>query len=124
MINLSPDKPAVFREALRVLKPGGRLMVSDIVTTKELPAWIRESAAALIGCVSGALLKDEYLGAIKDAGFQSVTVRDETEFSLECMQNDPTARTLIDKVGATEEQLKEYEHSVLSIKVEAHKPNA
>ncbi len=123
VINLSPDKPAVFGEAYRVLKPGGRLMVSDIVLLSELPDWLRESAAAYIGCVSGALMKDSYLDAIRGAGFQDVVLKDETEFSLECMENDPTVRGIIDKTGASREKLKEYEHSVVSIKVEARKPS-
>jgi ubiquinone/menaquinone biosynthesis C-methylase UbiE len=122
VINLSPDKAQVFREAYRVLKPGGRIMVSDIVLTKHLPDWIRESAAAYIGCVSGALMKDEYLDAIRGAGFDDVEIQDQNEFSLECMENDPSVKTMIDKTGATREQLKEYEHSVLSIKVRGIKP--
>ncbi|MDD5289463.1 MAG: arsenite methyltransferase [Dehalococcoidales bacterium] len=72
VINLSPDKPAVFKEAYRVLKSGGRLMVSDIVLLKELPASLKESAEAYIGCVAGASKKDEYLKMVKDAGFKSV----------------------------------------------------
>ena len=122
VINLSPDKGQVFSEALRVLKPGGRLMVSDIVLTKELPEWLRESAAAYIGCVSGALMKDAYLSAIEGAGFTNVTVKDEAEYGLDFMANDPSVNTMIQKSGATKEQLKEYEHSVVSLKVEAKKP--
>jgi arsenite methyltransferase len=72
VINLSPDKPKVFKEAFRALKPGGRLMVSDIVLLKELPASLKESAEAYVGCVAGASKKDEYLKMIKDAGFKSV----------------------------------------------------
>lgn len=122
VINLSPDKDQVFAEALRTLKPGGRLMVSDIVITKELPEWLRESAQAYIGCVSGALMKEEYLAAIEGAGFKEVTIKDETEYSLDFMVNDPSVNTMIQKSGVTKEQLKEYEHSVVSLKVEAKKP--
>ena len=70
VINLSPDKPRVFREAFRVLKPGGRLMVSDIVLLKPLPEEIKNSVFAYIGCLAGAVTKNEYLGAIQEAGFQ------------------------------------------------------
>jgi arsenite methyltransferase len=58
VINLSPDKKKVFAETFRALKPGGRLMISDIVLLKELPAFIKNSVEAYIGCVSGAMLKD------------------------------------------------------------------
>jgi len=122
VINLSPDKNQVFSEALRVLKPGGRLMVSDIVLTKELPEWLRESARAYIGCVSGALMKEAYLAAIEGAGFTDITVKDESEYGLDFMANDPSVNTMIQKSGATKDQLKEYEHSVVSLKVEATKP--
>jgi arsenite methyltransferase len=122
VINLSPDKNQVFSEALRVLKPGGRLMVSDIVLIKELPAWLRESAEAYIGCVSGALMKEAYLAAIEEAGFENVTIKDEAEYGLDFLANDPSVNTMIQKSGATMEQVKEYEHSVVSLKVEARKP--
>ena len=69
VINLSPDKPAVFREAHRVLKPGGRLVVSDIVTEGELPEAVRNDAALYCACVGGATSKERYLEAIRAAGF-------------------------------------------------------
>ena len=69
VINLSNDKPRVFAEAFRVLKPGGRLMVSDIVVLKKLPEYIRESIDAYIGCVAGAITKTEYIKAIKSSRF-------------------------------------------------------
>ena len=70
VINLSTDKRRVFEEAFRVLKPGGRLMVSDIVILKELPDFIKDSVDAYVGCVSGAIKKNEYLKAIKASGFE------------------------------------------------------
>ncbi len=72
VINLSPDKPAVFKEAYRVLKPGGRLMVSDIVLLGELPEPLKNSAEAYVSCVAGASMKNDYLKMIKRAGFQNV----------------------------------------------------
>lgn len=68
VINLSPDKAQVYREIARVMRPGGRLAVSDIVLKKPLPAAIREDAEALVGCVAGALLLDELRAILRDAG--------------------------------------------------------
>jgi len=122
VINLSPDKKRVFRESFRVLKPGGRLMVSDIVLLKELPDFIRQSVAAYVGCISGALLKNDYLEAIRAAGFQEIQVLDETLFSIDCLANDPTAKAIINKLQATKEDIRDIENSVASIKVSGVKP--
>jgi arsenite methyltransferase len=72
VINLSPDKAQVFREAYRVLKPGGRIAVSDIVTGGPLPQAIKENLSAWAGCVSGALEAKEYIRIVRDAGFEKV----------------------------------------------------
>jgi SAM-dependent methyltransferase len=72
VINLSPDKPQVFREAFRVLKPGGKLAVSDIVTDGPLPEAVKSSLSAWAGCVAGALDVNEYIAGIGAAGFTKV----------------------------------------------------
>ncbi|MCH7592099.1 MAG: arsenite methyltransferase [Planctomycetes bacterium] len=73
VINLSPDKPKVFSEIARVLKPGGRMIVSDLVV-KDLPPWVREDQAMYNSCISGAIDEDEYLAGLRDAGLVDVEV--------------------------------------------------
>jgi arsenite methyltransferase len=74
VINLSPDKSKVFAEAFRVLKPGGKLAVSDIVTDGELPEQVRQSIAAWAGCVAGAVEAKDYIGMMEAVGFTNVSV--------------------------------------------------
>jgi len=72
VIDLSPDKPQVFREIHRVLKPGGRMIVSDIVLDKPLRAAAKNDDDLLVACIAGALMRDDYLAAIRDAGFPKI----------------------------------------------------
>lgn len=83
VVNLSPDKLKVFQEAYRVLKPSGRLMVSDLVTEGKLPEKIRKSYDAWAGCIAGALEKSEYLETIKRAGFKNVKVASEKAYTID-----------------------------------------
>lgn len=117
VINLAPDKKRVFKEAFRVLKPGGRLMVSDLVLEKELPEVIKISIEAYIGCLSGAIMKDEYLKAIRNAGFMNVKVMDETHYPIKLMTNDPTAKAIIENFNIPKDAIKGIADSVVSIKV-------
>lgn len=121
VINLAPDKKRVFKEAFRVLKPGGRLMVSDLVLLKELPAQVKNSVEAYIGCLSGAIMKDEYLEAIEDAGFSDVKIIDEARYPLELMANDPTAKAIIEDFDIPKEAMEGIVDSVASIKVQGIK---
>lgn len=85
VINLSPDKKTVFKEAHRVLKTGGRLMVSDLVLGKDLPKALKDSPEAYVGCLAGAIKKDEYLKLITMAGFQEVKVVSESSYPVDAM---------------------------------------
>ncbi len=123
VINLAPDKKRVFTEAFRVLKPGGRLMISDMVLLKELPDFIKNSIEAYIGCLSGAVKRDEYIDAIRAAGFQEVSIIGETPFPIECMANDPTAKAIIKNLEIPPEEIKDVAGSITSIRVYGIKPN-
>jgi len=122
VINLSPNKKRVFEEAFRVLKPNGRLMVSDIVLLKKLPEIIRKSVQAYIGCLAGAEMKNKYLQMIKDAGFQKVKVIEENYFPVENMANDPTAQVIVKKSDIPPEEIKKVAKTVASIRVSGSKP--
>jgi SAM-dependent methyltransferase len=121
VINLSPNKKRVFEEAFRVLRPKGRLMVSDIVLMKRLPEIIRKNVQAYIGCLSGAEKKDIYLRTIENAGFKDVKVLEENFFPVEDMANDPTAQVIAKDKKIPVEELKNIAHSVASVRVSAVK---
>lgn len=76
VLNLAPDKPAVFREIARVLKPGGRVAVSDIALKQDLPEAVAQSIAAYVGCIAGALLIEDYRTGLLAAGFEHVEIID------------------------------------------------
>ncbi len=88
VVNLSTRKSRVFEEALRVLAPGGRLMISDIVLDRELPEEIRSSLSAYAGCVAGALLKQDYLEEITRAGFTEVEVLKESSYGCNSSEGE------------------------------------
>jgi len=121
VINLSPNKKRVFQEAFRVLRPGGKLMVSDIELLKDLPAEIRNSVAAYVGCVAGATTKKDYLEAVQAAGFEQTRVLGETAFSTELLANDPAAREIAKNLKLSRERAEDLANSVVSIKVSAIK---
>ena len=131
VINLSPDKDAVFGEAFRVLRPGGRLSVSDIVVDGDLPDFIRAQLDAWAGCIAGALDGGVYLDKIGAAGFEQVEVLsrdasylgegdgwDEVQ-ALAAGEDVEEVRKKLDEAGLTARDLTK---KVASIKVQAHKP--
>jgi SAM-dependent methyltransferase len=123
VINLSPEKGKVFKEAFRVLKPGGRLMVSDLVLLKPLPEIVRQSVEAYVGCIAGAVMKDEYLAAIRAAGFHDLKVVGEDVYPVELAVNDPVAKAIYSAAGIISDHAKDISRSVASIKISALKPS-
>ena len=123
VINLVPNKKRAFAEAFRVLKPGGRIMVLDIVLDGELPDYIKNSVKAYVGCLSGAEQKVQYLESIKEAGFQKIEIVDEAAFPLGDMLNDPTADAILKEMRKSFDQIeRDMKGTILSIKVSAFKP--
>ena len=122
VINLSPEKPQVFAEAMRVLRPGGRLMVSDIALLKPLPEAVQQSVAAYVGCVAGAVLRDDYLAMIRAAGFRDVTVQNESAFADNLPVQDPLVQSIMNEARISPEEAADIGRTVVSIQVSARKP--
>ncbi len=120
VINLSPDKAQVFREAYRVLKPGGRLAVSDIVLSEPLPEVIADLAMSWIACVGGASTEEEYLGFMRDAGFENIEfTRTPAGPLLTPDLQDPMWQAAIEVIG--EERIGELADTVFSYSITAEK---
>lgn len=93
VINLAPNKKRIFEEVFRVLKSGGRLMISDIVLLKELPKEIKKEMNPT-SCITGAILKNKYIETIKAVGFENVKLIEERHYSSEDLADDPNAEVL------------------------------
>jgi SAM-dependent methyltransferase len=123
VINLSPDKPAVFKEVARVMKPGGHISISDIVVG-DLPEWIRESAAAWSACVAGAISEEEYLDGLRAAGLEDVEVTDRLVYDASQLrailcEDIPGLDLSTDMIDSL---LEEYAGTVWSAKFSGRKP--
>ncbi|MCK4746668.1 MAG: arsenite methyltransferase [Bacteroidales bacterium] len=114
VFNLAPDKSAAFRETFRILRPGGHLSISDIVTDGVLPEVLLKEAEMYAGCVAGALQEDQYLNIIRETGFGDVTVMKKRKTDL--------PEDITDKYGVTEELNRPGGTGIYSITVFAKKP--
>ena len=116
VINLSADKDAVLAEAFRVLKPGGRFAVSDVVVRGEVPSVIRRSVELWIGCVAGALAESEYRAKLAKAGFEDIDVEPTRVYSSE------SARDYLADAGLDAEAIASIDGKFISAFVRARKP--
>jgi ubiquinone/menaquinone biosynthesis C-methylase UbiE len=121
VINLSPQKDLVYREAYRVLRLGGRIMVSDIVLDLPLPDVILQSLSAYMGCVGGASRRADYLDAISQAGFREVRVDRESSFLDAISFDDPQIAEAIAQMEITKEEARSYADAVTSLHIFALK---
>jgi SAM-dependent methyltransferase len=117
VINLSPEKLKVFQEAFRVLKPGGRLSISDMVLLRPLPESVRKNKVLLAGCIAGAELKNKYISLIKEAGFQDVQIANEEGYLSEFEESH-----VVEEFGTIDDEKDCIRNSVQSITVTAYKP--
>jgi arsenite methyltransferase len=118
VINLSADKDKVLAEAFRVLRPGGRFAVSDVVVRGDVPVDIRKSIELWVGCVAGALKDSEYISKLKAAGFEQVTIEPTRVYKVEDAQQFLTAQGIdADSIAA------EVEGKFISAFIRARKPS-
>lgn len=119
VINLSADKDRVLREAFRVLKPGGRFAVSDVVTRGDVPAEVRENMLLWVGCIAGALQDDRYIAKLAAAGFENIDIEPTRVYNIE------DARTFLTGQGVNVDAIaKQVEGKFMSAFIRATKPKA
>jgi arsenite methyltransferase len=120
VINLVPDKAAVFAEVARVLRPGGRMVVSDIVLDAPLPEAVKADIEAWVGCISGAMKKDEYVDLLEEAGLVSIEILKDVDYgaSMEAVAPEQV-RTVLARTGVRREDLA---GTVRSVTLRAVKP--
>jgi len=123
VINLSLNKGVVYKEAFRILKDGGKLSISDIVLTKELPDFVKNSLAGHIACVSGAEMLEDYMQYVHDAGFKDIKIEHKVNFPLELMLTDPQVMKIAKDMNfnLNSKEAKDIASRVTSISLSARK---
>lgn len=120
VINLAEDKQKVFNESYRILKRGGRLMISDMVLIRDLPEKIAKSAEMYVGCIAGALIKEDYLNKIRKAGFSEIKImKEDAVHFLDYFGSDKVLNDAIKNMSKKE--IRQIDNAVVSIKVYAKK---
>lgn len=122
VVNLVPDKRQVFADAFRVLRSGGRMSLSDIVTLGEIPLRIRESAEAYVSCLSGAILREDYVALMSEVGFTDVEVTESRSFGLDDVVSEDLVTEFARQSGATIDELRAAAAMFQSVRVRAVKP--
>jgi SAM-dependent methyltransferase len=122
VVNLVPNKRQVFADAFRVLKPGGRMSLSDVVLLGEVPFPLRDSVEAYVSCLSGAILRDEYLKLIEEAGFTDVAVTESRSFTIGDVVAHDLVQEFVQQTGATMDELQAAAALFQSVRVSAKKP--
>jgi arsenite methyltransferase len=120
-LEAAPDGARVYAEAFRVLRPGGRIMISDVVLERPLPEAVLDSIDAYLGCVGGASLRGEYLETIAKAGFREVRVDREASFINAISFDDPPVREAMDRLGISEKEARGFADAVTSLHIFALK---
>jgi ubiquinone/menaquinone biosynthesis C-methylase UbiE len=122
VINLSPDRPRVFAEIMRVLKPGGRVMISDLVSAHRTPKFLMENTQALVGCLP--VQEDEYLRLLKGAGLERVGIVEEKAYPSELLTADPAVQEFLASNPHAEDTVLDFISSIRSGMIQGFKPVA
>jgi arsenite methyltransferase len=120
VLNLSPARDRVFAEVMRVLKPGGRIMVSDLISHQPTPAFLLESTDALVGCLP--VQEDEYLEGLRGAGLQDVAITEERAYPTELLTTDPAVQSYLEGHPTEREEILAFMPSIRSGMIQGFKP--